>query len=320
LPVQAVNPNSENPNIMKTRTHCILVLLAFLSTLDPQLSTLFAQGTAFTYQGRLNDGGNPAGGIYDLRFTLYDAASVGTQQGGTVDVPDAPVTNGLFTVTLDFGGGVFTGAARWLDIAVRPGASVGTFTNLVPRQKLTPTPYAITAGNLNGALSSANLSGTYANAVTLNNGANSFSGNGAGLNNVNATTLGGLDAASFWNLGGNAGTTPGTQFLGTTDNLPMDFKVNGTRALRLEPNPNVPNVIGGYFDNLVSNGVYGATIAGGGGGYGRNTVGGNFATVGGGSANTSSGSEATVGGGDHNTSSGSEATVGGGDHNTSRGS
>jgi len=37
-------------------------------------STLLAQGTAFTYQGRLDAGGAPANGIYDWRFTIYDAA------------------------------------------------------------------------------------------------------------------------------------------------------------------------------------------------------------------------------------------------------
>ena len=40
-----------------------------------------AQGTAFTYQGRLNDGANPASGIYDLRFTIYDAVNNGAAAG-----------------------------------------------------------------------------------------------------------------------------------------------------------------------------------------------------------------------------------------------
>jgi hypothetical protein len=57
--------------------------LALLS-LNPQLSTAHAQGTAFTYQGRLNDGGSPASGSYDLTFALFDAATSGNQVGGTV--------------------------------------------------------------------------------------------------------------------------------------------------------------------------------------------------------------------------------------------
>jgi hypothetical protein len=34
-----------------------------------------AQGTAFTYQGQLNDNGTPATGIYDLRFPTQMAAT-----------------------------------------------------------------------------------------------------------------------------------------------------------------------------------------------------------------------------------------------------
>jgi len=42
-------------------------------------------------------------------------------------------------VTLDFGSGVFTGNARWLEIAVRTNGASG-FVTLTPRQPLTPTP------------------------------------------------------------------------------------------------------------------------------------------------------------------------------------
>jgi hypothetical protein len=51
------------------------------------------------------------------------------------------VTNGLFTVTLDFGS-VFNGNATWLSITVRTNGGAG-FTALSPLQELTPTPYAI---------------------------------------------------------------------------------------------------------------------------------------------------------------------------------
>src|SRR5580765_2381883 len=170
---------------MKNKLFASLTL-ALLSTLIPGPSTLLAQGTAFTYQGRLNDGPSPATGIYDLRFALYDAASGGAQQSGTWTQLAAPVTNGLFTLTLDFGA-FFPGADRWLEIAVRTNGS-STFTNLVPRQKITPSPYAIyaagaSAAGLSGTIPTANLSGTYGSAVTFSNAANTFSGNGAGLNN-----------------------------------------------------------------------------------------------------------------------------------------
>jgi hypothetical protein len=101
-----------------------------------------AVGTAFTYQGRLTDAGNPASGSYDLQFVLFDAAAGGAQVGATLTRDDVAVTNGLFTVSLDFGA-VFTGSKRWLELAVRPGASTGAYTTLGARQELTPSPNAL---------------------------------------------------------------------------------------------------------------------------------------------------------------------------------
>jgi hypothetical protein len=51
---------------MKTNLFVASMLLVF-ATLNPQLSTALAQGTAFTYQGRLTDGASPANGSYDLK-------------------------------------------------------------------------------------------------------------------------------------------------------------------------------------------------------------------------------------------------------------
>ncbi len=99
--------------------------------------------TAFTYQGRLTDGGSPANGVYDLRFSLFDDASAGAQVGSTVTVDDVPVSGGYFTVALDFGATVFQGAARWLKVEVRPGASAGSYTALTPRTALAGVPYAL---------------------------------------------------------------------------------------------------------------------------------------------------------------------------------
>jgi hypothetical protein len=116
-----------------------------------------AIGAGFTYQGRLTDGGNPANGVYDLQFILYDAVTGGAQVGPIVTSDDVAVANGLFTVNLDFGN-VYNGTSLFLDIAVRPGASAGTFTPLAPRQALTPTPYA--AGLVLPYSGAANSSGT----------------------------------------------------------------------------------------------------------------------------------------------------------------
>lgn len=45
--------------------------MLLLSTINSQLPTLHAQGTAFIFQGRLNNGGNPVSGSYDLAFSLF---------------------------------------------------------------------------------------------------------------------------------------------------------------------------------------------------------------------------------------------------------
>ena len=103
-----------------------------------------ALGTGFTYQGQLTDGGAPANGAYDFEFELFDALSGGSLVGGTVTQGGVTVTNGLFTVQLDFGN-VFDGTALFLNIGVKPGGSVEAYTPLTPRQALTATPYAIYA-------------------------------------------------------------------------------------------------------------------------------------------------------------------------------
>src|SRR4030095_5497222 len=132
--------------------------LAFLFNL--QLSTLHAQGTAFTYQGRLNDGANPANGAYDLTFTLFNALNGGVVLGTTNVFNDVVISDGLVTVMLDYGAR-FDGNARWLQIAVRPGASTGPYTNVTPRQALLPAPYAMTAGTVpDGAITGAKVDAT----------------------------------------------------------------------------------------------------------------------------------------------------------------
>src|SRR5579872_1888913 len=137
--------------LMKANLTSIFVALALLAGVHQTA----AQGTAFTYQGRLNNGANPAAGTYDLTFALFNAGSGGTQAGGTITNSGLGVSNGQFTVTLDFGTN-FPGADRWLEVGVRTNGG-GAFATLSPRQKLTPAPYAITAGGLSGAIPLAQL-------------------------------------------------------------------------------------------------------------------------------------------------------------------
>ena len=105
-------------------------------------SAVFAQTSSFIYQGRLTDGGTAANGNYDLQFALFDSLSGGTQNGTTQSINTVGVSNGVFTVSLDFGANSFTGPNRFLEISARLSGA-GSFTLLTPRQQVTATPYAI---------------------------------------------------------------------------------------------------------------------------------------------------------------------------------
>lgn len=101
--------------------------------------------TAISYQGVLNVSSSPANGSFDFRFILYDAEIGGSQVGPILYGDDIDVEDGLFTVHLNFGTGVFTGDDRWLEIAVRAGAETGAYTLLSPRQAVLPSPYSLHA-------------------------------------------------------------------------------------------------------------------------------------------------------------------------------
>jgi hypothetical protein len=113
------------------------------------------------------------------------------------------------------------------------------------------------------------------------------------VTNLNGDLLDGLDSSAFWKLGGNSGTSPGANFIGTADNQALEVKVNNTRALRIEPNASSPNLVGGHSVNFVGAGVVGATIAGGGLSGSTNRVTVNYGTVGGGINNHADGQSAT---------------------------
>jgi hypothetical protein len=137
------------------KTQQILLILALASLFVVTTATVSEAGpmaTAFTYQGRLVDANNAANGLYDFQFKLFDAVSGPSQVGSDVNVPGVDVMDGYFTVELDFGA-VFDGDARWLEIGVRSydPFDVNAFDGLLPRQELTPTPYAIYAGKAEDA-------------------------------------------------------------------------------------------------------------------------------------------------------------------------
>ncbi len=121
------------------------LLIASLVMYSISLSQAAPLSTAFTYQGSLSDSGIVADGDYDFEFVLFDQASGGVQIAATVVLDDIPVDEGFFSVALDFGAMPFVGDDLWLEIRVRNGDVVGGFQELLPRQALTPTPFALHA-------------------------------------------------------------------------------------------------------------------------------------------------------------------------------
>ena len=247
-----------------------------------------AQTTAFTYQGQLNSSNAPATGSYDFRFQIYNA------NNSVVAVPltNAPVgvTNGLFTVTLDFGAGVFDGSTRSLEIGVRSfiasnniNINTNAYTVLSPRQTLTSVPYAIQAINASNAvaltapLQATNLAGTIPNsllssnvAVLTNNvvfsgnvTAASFTGNGNGLLGVPGTSLVGIitgNGSGLTNLSATnlSGTIPDARLstnVALQNNTNLYFAGSVTASNFTGAGHGLTNVPGAFFwvTNAVTN-------------------------------------------------------------------
>lgn len=135
---------------MRSRKKLVVVGLGLIVSLTV-VGYSVPMGTAWTYQGRLMDDNEPANGLYDFEFKLFNDPCAGTQQGSTCDINNIDVIDGYFTVELDFGSNVFNDDARWLEIGIWPSASIGSFTTLSSRQEITPIPYSLyakTAGSI----------------------------------------------------------------------------------------------------------------------------------------------------------------------------
>src|SRR5262245_18543450 len=131
-------------------TRLVLLPAVFVSLLA--FMTVSAQTSAFSYQGSLNNSGNPANGSYDMQFRLYDAMSNVNQVGSTLtfdgaggNPPAVSVANGIFTVNLDFGSAALPGADRFLEISLRPAGNPVGYQQLLPRHRLVSAPYAVQA-------------------------------------------------------------------------------------------------------------------------------------------------------------------------------
>jgi len=217
-----------------------------------------AQTTAFTYQGQLDSGGSATTGSYDFRFRLFDA-STNLVAGPATNAP-VGVTNGLFTITLDFGAMAFNGGSRQLEIAVRNYGNTNAYAVLAPNQVITSTPYAIQSLNASNAvtlsspLAATNITGTIPDAQLSTNvalldtnvtfhgtvTASNFVGNGSGLTGVPATSL--------------TGTLPDSVLSANVPRLSAsdNFSNNVTAVLFTGSGHGLTNVPGAFFWLTVS--------------------------------------------------------------------
>jgi hypothetical protein len=314
-------------------------------------TTAATQDSTLTYQGQLRDAGQPVTGTVNLEFRLFDQLTGGSEVASPQSRLNWPVEDGLFQVDLDFGATSFDGSPRFLEVRV-DGAP------LIPRQRVTATPYALlAAATTDGAVGGSAVDPTQ---VQLRVSGSCPAGESIRTVNQDGSVVCEVDdqGTAGWGLNGNAGIDPATNFIGTTDAAPLELRTGNVRSLRIEPIELVPgeapitsNLIAGNEFNSISAGVRGGTIGGGGVNTGTDpdfttaspnqvtdhysTVSGGvgnragdaigtvadrpFAVVSGGFFNLAAGSASTVGGGALNSATGGESVVGGGSSNQATG-
>jgi Chaperone of endosialidase len=218
-------------------------------------TAISAQTSAFTYQGRFTDGGTAANGTYEMQFKLFDGVS--NQIGSTVTNAAVVVSEGVFTVQLDYGSAAFSGADRFLEIGVRTAGSGNSFTILSPRQQLTSAVYAIRAGSTTTADNAMQLGGVAANQYLQTNDSR--------LSDARTPTAGSADyiqngskqqAASF-NISGG-GTAAGT-LSATIINAASRFDLGGKRFITAGTSNNTfVGLESGLSNQALNNSFFGA--------------------------------------------------------------
>ncbi len=265
---------------MKRTTYPALLVVTVALTAVP-LAAQDVAGTAFTYQGFLQDANEPVNGTVELTFGLWrDPTGVDPNDllFTLPPITGVSVTDGYFTVEVDCGEDVFVGEALWLEVDVDG-------QTLSPRQAITPAPYALA------------LPGVWTH---QNDTSPSVLAGYAG-NVIDPGYVGGVICGGGAELYAHPGYPP-------DPNDPNDPNDPG--------DPNEPPVPG---ENRVTADY--ATVCGGtanqaGGGDGPRAEGdGNNSFIGGGSQNDANGAYSTIGGGYKNTANGNYTSIIGGREN-----
>jgi len=200
----------------------VLVLGGRYSLARGDMRSLAAAGgapTVVNYQGQVSVGSTPYDGTGYFKFAVVNEAANTTYWSNdgsstTADEPDdaitSTVTGGRFNVLLGnsdianmtpLPASAFEGVLRYLRVWFSDDNV--DFTLLDPDQRIAAVPYALQAEIAK-----------------------------------DASTLDYLDSSDFWQLGGNAGTSFSTDYLGTSDSVSLTLGVNGLPALTLDTDGN----------------------------------------------------------------------------------
>jgi hypothetical protein len=278
---------------------CVLAAVIALALASP-----IALAARFTYEGRLDDLGQPADGRYDLKLSAYGDAAQGALLAAPVTFEGVEVREGRFRIDVELP--LEQADPVWLAVAVR-GSGEPVFSAIPGRSKAVAAPLVGACWSSTGDSGSdpaLNFIGTTdaqpfvvrtqnVPSLRIEPSTILFAGSpitsntvaGSSANNITAGVRGATIA------GGGVPT-------GLSD---PDFSAES------------PNRVTDHF------GAVGGGIANRAGDDAGTTVDSAFATVGGGFANTASGSRSAVGGGVSNTASAFAGTVGGGSGNTAGG-
>jgi len=133
----------QQESTMKLRPTVLALALALA------MGSSAALAEPFTFQGYVENAGNPINGNADMTFRVYSAASGGSLLGNEIVQNAWPVADGVFTIDLDAGIGlVFDGGPRFLEVEVNGQI-------LSPRLEILPAPLAASANALRGRAVSA---------------------------------------------------------------------------------------------------------------------------------------------------------------------
>ncbi len=339
---------------MKKLILCLSISFVFSSGLRAQTSHII------TYQGAIASatGASVRDSIYPIAVTLWTDSAGGTALWR--DVFETPVKNGIFNIALGSQKPLPAPAAMdralWFGVSFNGGVESRTAVGSVPTA-INVADSSITTAKLADRSVTWNKMGTEyvpyirVNGAKVNTGQNPINftggnglrvdfdtssmsviiqpdstsasiGSGRGATPFKANGNGGSD----WSEKGNTGTTPGTNYAGTSDSVAFEIHVNDSgmaslgnrRVMRYEPTAISPNIVGGWNGNSLQTGVYGAVIAGGGASGLTNRDSEAFGTIAGGEDNSVSDGAGggTISGGVGGRAYDREATIGGGYYNT----